>query len=170
MQTDDIGSLPIQDVAAKDCTLFLWAINPMLPHALETMERWGFTFKTIAFTWAKTTVNGKWHIGLGYWTRANTELCLLGTRGKPKRIAKDVRQLVVSQRREHSRKPDEIAGHIERLTHGPYLELFSRTERPNWTVWGNETGKFLEGHALAISAPPVRLSDEAATPIAERAA
>lgn len=106
------------------------------------------TYKTVAFTWAKTTTRTdwswapKWHAGLGYWSRANTELCLLGTRGKPKRIAKDVRQLVIAPRREHSRKPADVLARVERLVPGPYLDMFSRESRPGWSAWGNEQTKF----------------------------
>jgi N6-adenosine-specific RNA methylase IME4 len=83
-------------------------------------------------------------MGMGYWTRANSEPCLLATRGKPKRLNADVRQGIIEPRREHSRKPDCVPGRIERLVAGPYLELFCRTTRPGWTVWGNQVGKFSE--------------------------
>ena len=81
-------------------------------------------------------------VGLGYWTRANSEVCLLATKGKPKRLNADVRQAILEPRREHSRKPDCTYQRIERLVAGPYLELFARTQRPGWTAWGNEVGKF----------------------------
>ena len=148
MTTEDVCALPVADLATDNCVLFLWAVNPMLPQALRVMEAWGFTYKTIAFTWAKTTTRTdaswapKWHIGLGYYTRANTETCLLGVRGSPKRVSKDVRQLLISPRREHSRKPDEFFSSVERLVPGPYLDLFSRQARPGWTAWGNEATKF----------------------------
>ena len=83
--------------------------------------------------------------GLGYWTRANPEQCLLATRGKPGRLAKDVRRLVVAPRREHSRKPDQIRELIERLVQGPYLELFARETKPGWDCWGNQVGIFDAG-------------------------
>ena len=81
-------------------------------------------------------------MGLGYWTRANTEACLLATRGHPKRLRADIRQLIVAPRREHSRKPEAIYERIERLVAGPRLELFARQSRPGWTAWGNESTKF----------------------------
>ena len=145
MRTEEIAALPVADVAGPSCALFLWAINPMLPDALAVMAAWGFKFKTIAFAWGKTTTRTEWswapnyHAGLGYWTRANVELCLLGIRGKPKRLAKDVRQLIISPRRRHSQKPPEARERIERLVAGPYLELFARTPRDGWTTWGNES-------------------------------
>ena len=144
MKVEGIKELPVSEVAADDCMLFLWATYPTLLDAIATLEAWGFKYKTVAFTWAKTTKNGKWHCGLGYYTRANPEICLLGTRGKPKRVSKAVRNLVVSQVREHSRKPDEVRASIEQLVTGPYLELFSRTDYAGWDVWGLEAGKYAQ--------------------------
>lgn len=136
---DDIAALPVEALAAPDCALFLWAVMPELPGALEIIKAWGFTYKTAGFTWAKQNRSGDgWFTGMGYWTRANAELCLLATRGSPQRLAMDVPQLIVAPVREHSRKPDEAPPRIERLLAGPYLELFARGERPGWTVWGNE--------------------------------
>jgi N6-adenosine-specific RNA methylase IME4 len=138
-----IRALPVADVAAKDCALLLWAVDCMLPEALEVGRGWGFKYKTVAFTWAKTnrTMPG-YSVGLGYWTRGNPESCLLFTRGAPKRQSAAVRQLIVAERREHSRKPDETHGRIETLLPGPYLELFARTERPGWSSWGDQVGRF----------------------------
>ena len=139
----EIRDIKLIDVPADDdCVLFLWAIDPMLPDALELIKAWGFTYKTVAFTWAKINESGKDPIGGGYWTRANPEMCLLATRGKPKRLNADVRQLLMAPRREHSRKPDEVYGRIEALVDGPYLEMFARQTHPGWDSWGNEVGKF----------------------------
>ena len=98
--------------------------------------------------------------GLGYWTRANPEQCLLATRGKPGRLAKDVRRLVVAPRREHSRKPDQIRELIERLVQGPYLELFARETKPGWDCWGNQVGIFDAGE-VNTRRQPSRLVDVA---------
>lgn len=153
MTTDDIAAMPVADLAAKDSVLLMWAINPMLPQAFEVMALWGFEYKTIGFCWAKTTSRTdvswapKWHMGLGYWSRANVEVCLLGVRGKPKRISKSVRQLLIASKREHSRKPDQFFDDVERLLPGPYLELFSRQRRPGWDSWGNQTDKFASEEA-----------------------
>ena len=84
------------------------------------------------------------YMGLGYWTRANTEPCLLATRGNPKRINADVRQAIIEPRREHSRKPPGVHARIERLVAGPYLELFARARQTGWDAWGNEIDKFRE--------------------------
>jgi N6-adenosine-specific RNA methylase IME4 len=150
MTTRQISRLPIEELAAKDCCLFIWICWPNLIESLGLMESWGFTYKTCAFSWIKGDASQveffhdeiKPYMGLGYWTRANSEVCLLGTRGKPKRLAADVRQAIITPRREHSRKPDGIHERIERLVAGPYLELFARQRRPGWDVWGNETEKF----------------------------
>lgn len=142
MADGGIKALPVADLAAPDCVLFMWAINTMLPQALETMEEWGFSFKTIAFTWAKLNPSSVgYHMGLGFWSRQNTESVLLGTRGKPKRIGRDVRQLIVSPRRSHSQKPEEFYSSVERLVPGPYVDLFSRQSRLGWDAWGLEKGK-----------------------------
>ena len=108
MSLADIRALPVSDIAAENCALFLWVTDPLLPEGLKLMEAWGFKFKTIAFVWAKLNKSAPptlwterdFFTGLGYWTRANPELCLLGTRGKPKRVSKSVRRLVVSPRRD----------------------------------------------------------------------
>lgn len=156
MGADDIAALPICDIAADDCVLFLWAVDPLIPLALSIGARWGFAYKTVGFYWAKTRrvtstrgerfkddpVRKAFPMGTGYWTRANPESCLLFTRGKPKRLSAGEAKLIVSPRREHSRKPDCVYERIERLVAGPYLELFARTRRKNWDSWGNETSKF----------------------------
>jgi len=128
---------------ADDAVLFLWVTDPMLESGLDLIEILNFKYKTVAFTWVKKSKHGKEHMGTGYYTRANPEMCLLATRGKPlKRKSKAVRQLIFSAVREHSRKPDEVYERIEALFDGPYLELFSRTERLLWDALGNEVGKF----------------------------
>jgi len=150
MSIDEICALPISDLAADDCVLFMWTCWPVLQKSFRVLEAWGFTYKTCAFSWMKADPYRLFaddktpFAGLGYWTRANTEPCLLATRGHPKRKGKDVRQGIIAPRREHSRKPDCTHGRIERLVDGPYLELFARAKRPGWTTWGNEVGKFDE--------------------------
>lgn len=144
MSIDDIYKLEIDKVADKDCVLFLWIVDPLLPEALETIKAWGFKYKTVGFTWRKLTKTNKEHFGMGYYTRANPEMCLIATRGKVGRPkSKGVRQLFSSLVREHSRKPDEVYGYIEAMFDGPYLEVFSRNSgRKDWTFIGNEVGKF----------------------------
>lgn len=148
MTMADIAALPIAENAAEDCALFCWICWPTLPDALEIIKGWGFTYKTCGFNWIKGNSlplfpdDFKDKMGLGYWTRANSEVCLLATRGKPKRKNADVRQVIQSPLREHSRKPDDQYARIERLVDGPYLEMFARQRYPGWDVWGNETDKF----------------------------
>jgi N6-adenosine-specific RNA methylase IME4 len=103
------------------------------------IEAWGFKYKTVGFTWAKTNKKTLgFFTGLGYWTRGNPEMCLLATKGRPKRINKDVAQLIVAPRGRHSEKP-LLHGEIERLCEGPYIELFARKKtRDHWDFWGNE--------------------------------
>lgn len=152
MSLDEIKALPVGDLAAADCGLFLWSTNPMLPQALEVMAAWGFAFKGVGFTWAKLTKHGKWHFGLGYLTRQNTERVLYGTRGRPKRQARDVPELLVAPVREHSRKPREARERIERLLPGPYVELFAREVAPGWdTAHSDQLGAF-----AAQEGPPRR--------------
>jgi N6-adenosine-specific RNA methylase IME4 len=133
MSLDVIKVLPVLSFAAEHCVLFLWAIDTHLPEALGVIRAWGFRFATVGFTWAKTNPkSGGFFAGCGWWTRANTEMCLLATRGSPKRLDRSVRRLVVAPRREHSRKPDEVYTSIQRLVTGPYLECFARTRREGW--------------------------------------
>jgi N6-adenosine-specific RNA methylase IME4 len=155
MTLADIKALPVGGWAAPNCVLLLWATDPLLPRALEVIDAWGFSYKTVGFYWAKLNKSAKhkaideanFFTGLGFWTRANPEQCLLATRGHPKRAAGNVRKLVVSPRREHSRKPEVIYDRIEALCPGPYLEMFARSSRPGWESWGVQAGLFDNGPA-----------------------
>jgi N6-adenosine-specific RNA methylase IME4 len=152
MSSDEIAFLPVKELAADDCVLFLWITWPQLLDSLQIIDEWGFSYKTCAFAWLKAHANQlelfkddiNPQVGMGYWTRANSEPCLLATRGKPKRLNADVRQGIIAPRREHSRKPSGVHERIERLVAGPYLELFARQSHPGWTSWGNEVDKFME--------------------------
>lgn len=149
--TANMLSWPISELANDDCALFMWATWPTLPDALRLGEAWGFEYKTLGFDWLKRTPSGSgWHMGMGYWTRANSEPCLLFTRGAPKRRSAGVRQLIVDTGQlelfspmvepvgEHSAKPFDAYTRIEALLEGPYLELFARIQYPGWDTWGNE--------------------------------
>lgn len=152
MDAEAIKALPVADVAAENSILFLWATWPCLEEALALIPMWGFTYKTCAFDWMKADVSTidlfpdpkSADMKLGHWTRSNSEPCLLATRGKPKRLDAGVRMGIIESARQHSRKPDCVYGRIERLVAGPYLELFARTTRKNWTSYGNQTDKFAE--------------------------
>ena len=118
----------------------MWVIDPLLDKAFEVINAWGFKYKTVAFTCAKTNkTKPGFFTGLGYWTRGNPEMCLLATKGKPKRISKSVAQLVIDERREHSRKPDRIRNDIVKLCGDiSRIELFARQRFEGWDAWGNE--------------------------------
>lgn len=138
---DWIKALPVQGVAARNCLLWLWATNPMLPQAFEVMASWGFTFKT-AGHWAKRTKHGKAAFGTGYILRCAGEPFLIGTRGTV-RTTRATRSVIEGPVREHSRKPDEAFAAAEALLPGARrLELFSRQTREGWTTWGDEAGRF----------------------------
>lgn len=142
MTVEAIAAMPVGDLAAKDCALVLWVTWPHLQSGLEVLEAWGFTYKTLAFAWVKQNKKGGGlFTGTGKWTRANTEIALLGTRGAPARLNGDVHQVIASPVMEHSRKPAEAHKRIERLVAGPYLELFARRTRPGWKTWGNQVPK-----------------------------
>jgi len=140
MSLDDICALPVADIAAKDSALFLWATFPMLPEALRVISAWGFKFKTVAFVWLKQNKKSSgWFYGMGFWTRANAEICLMATRGHPKRLDNSIHQFIISPIEEHSKKPDEARDKIVRLVGPlPRVELFARQTPPGWDVWGNE--------------------------------
>jgi N6-adenosine-specific RNA methylase IME4 len=138
---DWIKAMPILSIASKNCLLWLWATNPMLPQALDVMSAWGFTFKT-AGHWTKTTKHGKQAFGTGYILRCAGEPFLIGTMGSVK-TSRAVRSVIMGPVREHSRKPDEAFHAAEKLMpHASRLELFSREMRPGWSAWGDEVTKY----------------------------
>ena len=140
MNLEDIENLPIGKLADKDCVLFMWVTMPKLNECFGVMKKWGFEFKTCAFTWIKTNKKSNslfW--GMGRWTRANAELCLIATKGKPKRVSAKVHSVIMSKIREHSRKPDEVRDKIVELVGDqPRIELFARQHVEGWDCWGNE--------------------------------
>jgi N6-adenosine-specific RNA methylase IME4 len=148
MLIDEImGMAPlVRRLAADDSVFMPWVLWNQFPAALALIEVCGFEYKSVGFLWVKTTPNAQvitldgkgLHWGTGYSTRANTECCLLATRGSPLRLSGDVHQVVLAPAGEHSAKPAEVYLRIQRLYRGPYLELFARKARPHWTVWGNE--------------------------------
>lgn len=141
MQLDDICAMPVADIAADKAHLYLWVPNALLPEGLRVLAAWGFEYKT-NLIWHKIRKDGGSDgRGVGFYFRNVTEMILFGIRGKDNRtLAPGRRQvnLIGSQKREHSRKPDEQYTVIEECSPGPYLELFARGIRPGWTVWGNQ--------------------------------
>ena len=134
MGVDDIQKLPVAELAARDCVLWLWATGPLLPEAIKTAEAWGFDYKTFG-AWNK----GRW--GTGYLMRSVCEPFLIATKGNPKTDGRKVPNLLDEKRRQHSQKPEQAYQLAERLVPGvARLELFSRTDRPGWDAWGDESG------------------------------
>ena len=140
MGIEELCALPVSEITEKDCVLFLWATFPQLKEALQLIKAWGFTYKTVAFVWLKTNKKAlTWFYGLGFWTRGNAEICLIATKGHPKRQAKNIHQLIISPIEEHSKKPEEARKKIVALMGDiPRIELFARKESPGWDIWGNE--------------------------------
>lgn len=157
MSAAQITALPVGDYALPDAHLFLWVTGPCLEQAFEVIKAWGFRYSGVAFTWIKLkksfdpkqlrvlpTADGDFHVGLGFTTRKNSEFVLLARRGNARRNAKNIRELILAPRREHSRKPAEVRERIERYCSGPYLDLFARESRLGWTCVGDQMGHFDE--------------------------
>ena len=155
MSFDELAALPVGDVAAKDCALFMWVAGSAMGQAMDLGAAWGFGRPvTDVFQWLKERMIGAGQVdlftgdvpeprmGMGYWSRKQVESCWLFTRGSPRRISKGVRQVIVEPRREHSRTPDAQYERLEALVAGPRLELFARSRRPGWDAWGNQVEKF----------------------------
>lgn len=165
MPLKEMKALPVNQLAAPNCALFMWATWPMIDQALELMKTWGFTYKT-GGSWGKRSTTGrKWAFGPGYIVRSADEPWLIGTIGSPKVMNHSVRNLFVTEPEEHewyeallraagfqffaaprtpvhSQKPPNAHEIMETLYEGPRCELFSRSTRPGWEVWGDEVGKF----------------------------
>ena len=140
MRIEELCALPVAEIADRDCALFLWATFPQLPEALRLIQAWGFMYKTVAFVWLKQNRKAlTWFYGLGFWTRSNAEICLLATKGHPKRKSAGIHQLVICPVERHSKKPDEVREKIVALMGDvPRIELFARQQTQGWDVWGNE--------------------------------
>lgn len=140
MSTKDIEKFPIEDIAEKDCVLFMWATYPKIEDALQLIKAWGFTYKSIAFQWIKQNRSGRgWFFGLGRWTRGNTEPCLIAVRGKPRRVSASVSQIIEYPLGAHSAKPPIVRDKIiELMGGGAGIELFARSCANGWDCWGNE--------------------------------
>jgi N6-adenosine-specific RNA methylase IME4 len=194
MSDAEIYALPVQSVSADDSVLFLWVTMPKLAEGLACMKAWGFDYKTCAFTWVKPNqpfatvidwigkaregywsefeiprmvdaVKTHWAIGMGRWTRANAELVLLGTRGKPSRIDAGVNQVVCAPAAQHSAKPPEVRDRIVRLMGDqPRVELFAREQAAGWTALGYD----VDGQDLRVSLPSLARLSEARWRLAMR--
>ena len=139
MKQEDIEALPIGQLAKSNSILFMWATFPKMQEALNTIKAWGFEYKTVGFTWIKKNKNGSNFFGVGWYTKSNAEVCLIGVKGKPPKVSNKVSQIIESVREEHSKKPDivrdkiiEFCGDLSRI------ELFARQYAEGWDCWGNE--------------------------------
>lgn len=141
MKDNDILTLPIKEISAENSALFLWITCPKLDIGLAAIKEYGFKFKGVAFTWIKTNKRNQdsFFFGMGNYSRGNTELCLLGIKGKPKVLSHSVHQIIKSPIQEHSKKPDVARDKIIQLFGDlPRIELFARTITPGWDCLGNE--------------------------------
>lgn len=139
MTDSEIINLPINKISADNSIIFMWATWPRIELALEAMRAWGFTYKTVGFVWCKQNKkSNSWFWGMGNWSRANSEICLIGIKGKPKRYSAKVHQLITSRISKHSAKPAEVRDKIVELCGNlPRIEVFAREVVPGWDAIGN---------------------------------
>lgn len=140
MTMEEIMALPVAQLALPQSHLYLWVPNALILEGLEAMKRWGFTYKTNIVWYKIRKDGGPDGRGVGFYFRNVTELVLFGTRGNLRTLEPGRRQvnMITSQKREHSRKPEELYDIIETCSPGPYVELFARHPREGWEQWGNE--------------------------------
>ncbi len=140
MKFDEIAALPIQEIAAENSVLFLWVTFPNLEEGIELFKKWGYDYRTLGFSWIKTNPkSGKPFFGIGYYAKSNCEVCLMGIKGKMTPISNKVSSCVISPRRRHSQKPDEVRERIVELFGDlPRIELFAREQADGWDCLGNE--------------------------------
>lgn len=141
MSLQDIIELPVAQIVKEPAHLYLWVPNALINEGLRVMERWGFVYKTTMVWYKVRKDGGPDRRGVGFYFRNVTESVLFGVRGKNARTLKAGRtqpNIVVSRKREHSRKPDELYPIIEACSRPPYLELFARHHRSGWSQWGDE--------------------------------
>lgn len=159
MDLEEIKALPVADVTAPKAHLYLWVPNALLPSGLEVLKAWGFEYKT-NIIWEKVRKDGAPDgRGVGFYFRNVTEMLLFGVKGDGNRTLAPARSqvnLLRTQKREHSRKPDEFYPLIEACSPGPYLELFARGERKDWVVWGNQATEEYEPNWPTYSNHTVR--------------
>lgn len=150
MSNEQIMELPLAQLAAAQSHLYLWVPNALIDAGLEVMRRWGYTYKTNIVWYKVRKDGGPDGRGVGFYFRNVTELILFGIRGKLRTGPAGRRQtnIIVTQKRAHSMKPDELYDIIEDCSPGPYLEMFARFTRNNWSSWGNESG--LNGEQIKI--------------------
>lgn len=146
MSLEDIKNLPVSNLADKNCMLFLWVTFPNLKEGLDVINSWGFKYKTLGFSWIKTNKkNEKPFFGIGYYTKSNCEVCLIGVKGKPIKKSNSVSSVVISKIEKHSKKPDIVREKIVELCGDiPRIELFARNKTDGWDVFGNEVADSID--------------------------
>lgn len=141
MNIEEIKSLPVSSISDENCILFIWVTFPNLQEGLDTIRAWGFKYKTLGFSWIKTNRNnGRPFFGIGYYTKSNCEICLIGVKGKPFKASNSVSSVVIAPREKHSKKPDIVRQNIEKFVGEGYnmIELFARQSAKRWDCWGLE--------------------------------
>ena len=140
MEFNEIAALPISSIADENSVLFLWVTFPNLEEGMKLFEKWGYRYRTLGFSWIKTNPkNGKPFFGIGYYAKSNCEVCLMGIKGRMTPISNKVSSCIISPRRRHSQKPDEVREKIVELFGDlPRIELFAREQANGWDAWGNE--------------------------------
>jgi N6-adenosine-specific RNA methylase IME4 len=153
MSTEDIAALPVKNIADTDSVLLMWVTYPMLEEAFKIIPAWGFKFKTVAFTWVKCYLSGGLVMGMGRYTRANAEICILATRGKGcPRVSKCIKNTQIHPLKEHSKKPGAFRNDIVRLFGDvPRIEIFSRERIEGWDVFGNEIPDTMQKHICGLA-------------------
>lgn len=141
---DEIYELPVNLIAEPESHLYLWVPNALLAQGLETMKRWGFTYKTNIIWYKIRKDGGPDGRGVGFYFRNVTEMVLFGIKGKMRTLSPGRTQVNImkTRKREHSKKPDELYKIIESCSPGPYLELFARGKKEGWTLWGNQSEEY----------------------------
>lgn len=146
MSVDAIADHSVSSLLNDNAALFLWTSWPFIDQVFKVIKAWGFTYRTLGFIWVKQNPTGfGFFTGMGYYTRRNTEPCLLGVKGSMPVARKDILEIILSPVQKHSRKPHRQYEIIEALyPDARYLELFARNRREGWDVWGNEVESDIE--------------------------
>jgi N6-adenosine-specific RNA methylase IME4 len=145
MKLDEICSLPVKDITLDKAHLYLWVPNALMPEGLQVLKDWGFEYKSNLIWYKVRKDGGPDRRGVGFYFRNVTEMILFGIKGSNARTLQPGRtqeNIIVSQKREHSRKPDEQYELIEKCSFGPFLEMFARGPRTGWDVWGNQSEEY----------------------------
>ena len=153
MRQEDIENMGqrIKEITNDDCMLFMWCTFPKLQEGLNAIKAWGFEYKTVGFNWIKKNKNGTNFFGVGWYTKSNSEVCLIGVKGKPIKRSNSVSQIIETIREEHSKKPDVVREKIvEFCGDVPRIELFARQHAEGWDCWGDECGETKDNNTSSL--------------------